>query len=65
MIIILSISYAQDVVVYRATGDGDAPSFFHVDATTGAISIKKQLYPGTTTDYTVRAHKIKSCQNAV
>lgn len=35
-------------------GDGDAPGFFHVDSTTGRVSVKKLLYPGRATSYRLR-----------
>ena len=39
--------------MYRGIGDEDALQFFHVDPDTGKITIKKMLYPGTNTQYTV------------
>jgi protocadherin Fat 4 len=42
-----------DKVVYKALGDGEAKRFFHVDADTGMVTIKKMLYPGSRNEYTL------------
>ena len=43
----------QDVILYRAIGEADALDAFYVDPDTGRVTIKKLLYPGFKTTYTV------------
>jgi hypothetical protein len=43
----------QDVILYRAVAEDDAMEVFYVDPNTGRVTIKKMLYPGSKTSYTV------------
>lgn len=45
----------QDVIIYEASSDQEeALEYFYVDPTTGRVTIKKLLYPGSSTkEYSV------------
>ena len=43
----------QDVIKYSMIGEDSAKEFFYVDPDTCRVTVKKMLYPGTATDYTV------------
>ena len=51
----------QDVIQYSLTGEEAAKEFFYVDPDTCRVTIKKKLYPGTTTEYTVSDGHVKLC----
>ena len=62
--------HVQDTVLYRAVGEDDALQYFFVDTFSGTVTIKKSLYPGSRTQYSVltpshlahtKTHSIHCC----
>ena len=49
-----------DAVQYRITGDGNAPSFFKVDAASGDISLRQDLRLNDRQTYTVSSEKVQA-----
>ena len=65
--VIVSVCVPQGVIVYEVVGVAPAPSYFHLNTTTGVISPRVDLMVDTTQNYVVSVggQSVDTTQNYV